>query len=274
MSSYPLTDEARRRAMTLAIVQGVLGTMGGWLIGGWFLTFFAMELGARGTMVGVILAVGNVVSLLRMFAPYFVNRSDNRKKVWLYATIFARALSIGMPLLAFPQFRPPGMNPLWILILLLCATTIAGAIGDVAWLSWFADVVPEHVWGRYFSRRNIFCALPALVVPLLGGMMVDGYVKAHPDTKLAAYAMIYSVGIAFNVLALMPLLFVPNLPLRERPQDAPVWREILTPFRDPNFRRYAFFYGWLMLGSGIPHASFQLYVKNQLGVGLIVTGSF
>jgi MFS family permease len=271
---YPMDEAVRRRAMNLAIAQGVLGTIGGWLMGGTFLTYFAMELGAKGKMMGIILAVGNIVSLLRLIAPYFVNRSDNRKKVWLCAVIMARLMSIGFPLLAFPQFRPPGVDPLWILVLILCTTTICNAIGDVAWLSWYADIVPENIWGRYFARRNIFCAIPVLVVPMLGGWAVDTYVKAHPDTKLTAYAAIYSVGITFNILALAPLLFVPNLRLRTRPKDSPLWREILVPFRDVNFRRYAYFYGWLMLGSGIPHASFQLYLKNQLEVPLMMFGVF
>jgi len=271
---FRLDPRVRERAMTLAIYQGFLATCGAWMVGGTFLNYFAMELGATGTLMGVVLAVPNIASLLRIVAPYFVNRSDNRKAVWLGAVLVARLAAVGCPLLAFPQFRPAGIEPLHLLILVLCVTTIANAIAEVAWLSWFADVVPEGIWGRYFGRRNFFNSSAILVVPLIGGGALDAYTSRHPEAKLAAYATIFGLGILFHLMAVVPLLFVPNVKLRERRREVPLWHEILTPFRDPNFRRYALFYGWLMLGSGIPHAAFQLYQKNALGLGLMVVGSF
>ncbi len=273
-TAYPMDEGVRSRAMRLAIWQGVLETIGGWMIGGWFLNYFAMELGARGTMMGLVLAVGNVVGILRLFAPYFVNRSNNRKGVWLCAIVASRIISIGFPLLAFPQFRPAGIDPVWLLVGILCSTTIANAVSAIAWLSWYADIVPEAIWGRYFGRRNIYTAVAVAVVTIFGGWAVDAYTRAHPEAKFFAYALIYGVGIAFNIAAIFPMLLVPNLPLREAPPNRSLWQDIRAPFKDANFRRYALFHCWLMLGSGIPHASFQLYVKEYLGLGLLAVGTF
>ncbi len=273
-SVYEMDASVRDEAQRLAIIQGVVGTIGAWMVGGWFLNYFAMELGAKGAAMGIILATGNIASILRVFAPAFVNRSDNRKGVWIKANIISRLWSIGLPLLAFPQLRPPGIDPLALLVIILCGTTLANAIGDVAWLSWYADIVPESTWGRYFARRNFYLAIPIGIVPLVGGWAMDAYTVAHPDQKLTSYAVVYALGIGFNILQMLPLLKVPNLPLRERPYQAPILSEIWKPFRDPNFRRYALFHCWLMLGSGIPQASFQLYLKNYLGLGLVWPGAF
>lgn len=275
-----MEETDRRRAMRLALLQGVLSTSGAWLVGGWFLTFFAMELGAKGMMVGAVLAVGNMAGLLRIVAPYLVNRCDDRRAVYLWANVIARFISIGLPLLAFPHLRPAALDPLWLLVLLLCGITIANTVGEVAWLSWYADVVPEQLWGRYFARRNMYMAIPNGLVPLVGGLTMDLFVKAHPEARLSSYAVIYGLGIVCHLAALIPMLRVPNLPLRKRPAGrllAPttgVWREVITPLRDVNFRRYAYFYCWLMLGSGITQPAFHLYLKNVLGVGLLVTGVF
>lgn len=271
---YPLDDRLRQRAIRLGLVQGVLMTCGQWLLGGWFLSFFAMELGAQGTMLGIVLAVANVAGILRIFAPTFVNRCDNRKQVWMVATILARVAAMGLPVLAFPQFRPKGIDPVWLLVLIQSGNTIANAISEVAWLSWYADVIPEKVWGRYFGRRNAYMAVPIGVVPLLGGWAVDTYARMHPESKLVGYAVVYGLGILCHLLAVIPLLSVPNLKLRRRQVDASTWGEILQPFRDPNFRRYAYFYCWLMLTSGIPQAAFNLYLKNYLLLGLLQVGSF
>lgn len=268
-----LDDATRQRALTLGILQGVLGTIGAWLVGGWFLNFFAMELGAQGTMMGIFFAIPNFIAVVRIAAPYFVNRCDNRKAVWLGCSVVGRVLSLGLPLLAFPQFRPPGVNPVWILIALICAITIVDTVGGVAFISWFADLVPEGIWGRYFARRNLFMAVPVGLVPLVGGYLMDQYVHHHPAAKLTAYAVVYCIGIAFNLIALLPLVTVPNLKLKERREDPPLLSVMFAPFKDTNFRRYAFFYCWLMLGNGIPQAAFQTYLKNYLLVALVVVGA-
>ena len=40
----------------------------------------------------------------------------------------------------------------------------AGAVGGPGWMSWMADIVPDRVRGKYFSRRRqwgIVTAIPA-----------------------------------------------------------------------------------------------------------------
>lgn len=269
---YPLDDSVRRRAMRLAIIQGVFSTFGTWLIGGWFLTYFAMELGAKGFMVGVVLAVGQIASILRIFTPSFVNACDNRKSVWLWANLACRIAQIGFPLLAFPGLRPPGLDPLWILVGLLCTHTILTTIGDVVWLSWYADIVPETTWGRYFARRNIFMAIPVIFTTSLGGWAADAYMSSHPEGKMLAYVVVFGLGVLCHTVSMFPLLPVPNLRLREKPERRDIWRDISQPFSDPQFRRYALFWCWLMFASGISQPSFHLYLKNYLGVGLLSIG--
>ncbi len=268
--AYPLEDAVRHRAMRLAIIQGVLSAFGTWLIGGWFLTYFAMEMGAKGFMVGLVLSVGQMASIFRIFTPSFVNACDNRKSVWIWANLLCRLAQIGFPLLALT--RPDAVDPLWLLIGLLCATTLLTMVGDVAWLSWYADIVPETSWGRYFARRNIFMAIPVIFTTSLGGWAADTYMRAHPESKMLAYVVVFGLGVLCHTVGMIPLLKVPNLGLREKPERRNIWRDITHPFTDPQFRRYALFWCWLMFTSGISQPSFHLYLKNYLGVGLLSIG--
>lgn len=269
---YEMEESVRRRAMTLAVVQGVIKTFGDWLMGAWFLSYFAQELGARGLMLGAVLATGNLAGILRIVAPSFVNRSDDRKRVWVWASVIARVFSLGLPLLALPQLRPAGIDPLWLMVGFLTLSTIAGTVGDVAWLSWYADLVPESRWGRYFGIRSAWMAVPAALTTLVGGVAMDHFIHHHPQARLAAYATAYLLGTACALVSMVPLAPVPNLPLRRRPVDPHLLREVGRPFRDTNFRRYAFFWGWFMFASGFPQAAFNQYIKTYLALGLGTIG--
>ena len=51
---------------------------------------------------------------------------------------------------------------------------------------------------------------------------------------MSSYAAVYACGIVFNLLALAPMVAVPNLRLRERPKRTLSWQEVSAPFRDLN----------------------------------------
>src|SRR5690242_6026944 len=69
-----------------------------------------------------------------------------------------------------PAAAPRAMGMVLMLMFLMHA---AGAFGGLAWVSWMADVVPERLRGKYFSRRRQCGIMSAIPVALLVGWVID-----------------------------------------------------------------------------------------------------
>ena len=253
----PLDDARRRRALRLVVWEGVLSMgAGDVLLLGWVLTYFCQEMGARDVSLAVVLAVPSFMGLLRLAAPLVISRTGNRKWVCILSHSLAIAVALVMPALALGLVRPPAELRLSVLIAVLCAMFLFRYIGSVAWLSWMGDLVPSTHWGRYFGLRAAWWNAVAMLTGLAVGAGLDAWTQAFPDRKLAGYGCVLLIGITAKLASLVPLLFVPNLPLGRSPATPPGWREILVPLRDPEFRRLARFGCWLALGQGFPQAAF------------------
>jgi len=113
----------------------VLWTAGYSLTTGGFLTFFGYELGAKTFMIAVLLAIPETVSVFGLLARWIIQRVGNRKRVWLVFSLLARLSSLGIPLLAFPQLRPSGVHPVWLLIGCLAVSQLLQSISYMAYLS-------------------------------------------------------------------------------------------------------------------------------------------
>lgn len=59
-----------------------------------------------------------------------------------------------------------------ILIAMVCLYQTAGLAAGTAWSSWYGDLVPEAVRGRYFARRNSFVYVSTCVGLVAGGALL------------------------------------------------------------------------------------------------------
>ena len=126
---------------------------------------------------GVLAALPFIASLLSLPASLLIERTGERKKIFLYGLYFQRLL-----------WFPIALVPLWIVsqygparrrrgdavfLLLMFIMHAAGAVGGPAWVSWMADVVPERLRGKYFSRRRQWGIVSAIPTALLVGWLLD-----------------------------------------------------------------------------------------------------
>lgn len=74
------------------------------------------------------------------------------------------------------------LTPRW-LIAGACAYQVFGQAAGTAWSSWFGDLVPKSVRGRYFARRNRGVHVATLTSLLCGGLLLEWL---EPETAGAA----------------------------------------------------------------------------------------
>lgn len=176
-----LSPEAIQRSLKLSIFEGLAFA----LMVGFGEVFFladAIRLSAtrleQGLIVALPLFVGSIGPLSSLFA---LSKLRSRKPFVVGASLGQGMILLSM---AFADWR--GWSSPQTLIVGACAYNIFGQAVGTAWASWFGDLVPFHVRGSYFAKRNrwiyfVTCAglfagggLLQLVEPASAGELAGG----------------------------------------------------------------------------------------------------
>lgn len=277
----PAAGDAPRLTAAAAANQA-LWTAGDALTSGAFLLFFARELGAAGSVIAFLLVVPETAAVAGLAARRAIRRLGGRKRTWLLGTLAARAIALGIPLLAFPELRPAGAAGLWLIVGLLAASQAGQGIAYVAYVSWLADLVPERRWGRFFAVRNIARLAVLLVVPVTGGLLRDRWTETlAPQAALYAYVIVFAFGTALQVISLVPMLRFRDVPPgfgSRGPREMPVPpagderfavpESIAAAWRDRSLRCLLIHNWWLAAANGLTQAAFFGFLTGPLHLGL------
>lgn len=266
------TDVAR---VTRAVVwnQG-LWTAGYSLTTSGFLLYFARELGARGFLIALLLAVPETVGIAGLLSRWMIQLLGNRKRVWILFSLLARIVSLGIPLLAFPEFRPSDFDPIWIMVGCLAVYQALQSIAYLAYLSWMADLIPEHQWGRFFAKRNIAKLCVLLIVPVSAAFLRDVWknsvIAGDMPAEIAqlAYVVAFAVGVALLLLSMIPLLRLPDVAVRSTTVERPDWKLIGDAWKNRSFRFLLIHNWWLAFANGLTQTAFIFYLFGPLGISL------
>src|SRR5687767_2014933 len=157
-----------RRALGVVTLAWVFGSVWVTATAGAPLTLFVKGLNASPFHFGVLSALPFIATLLSLPASLLIERTGERKRIFLNAMYLNRALWVLIalvPLWVVSRYGEGGAPEAVYLLLVLMFLMHAGqAIGGPAWTGWMADVVPSRARGRYFSRRRqwgIVSAIPA-----------------------------------------------------------------------------------------------------------------
>lgn len=173
-----LDSDRAERTMRLSIVEGMFYA----LMVGFGEAYFladAIRLGAThleaGLVVGLPLFTGAAGPML---ALQLLERLRRRKGI-VAAAIAGQAVV----LLALGAATPGAtLTPAWI-IAAASVYQVFGQAAGTAWSSWFGDLVPKAVRGRYFARRNRGVHFATCAALLCGGLLLH-----HLEPESAATA--------------------------------------------------------------------------------------
>ncbi len=278
----------RRSALALGHVNGMLWSVGNGLTTGTLVNYLALDLGARGLGLSLVLASPQIVSVLRVAAPALIRHIGTAKRTCLLLSLVSYLLIWGLPAVGLPWLVPHD-HALWLLIALLAAHQLFEAVASAALWAWFADLIPPAVRGRYVGRRQALQLLVLVPALLVSGWFVDAWRDDHqhgaPSQRLLGYAIPNAVGACVLLASLVPLVWMPVRDLRvvERVaaaarrnsvttghaagiDRASSWRDALL---DPDFRRLLWYGCWLSLFNGLGQAAQNIYPKAVLGLGVL-----
>jgi MFS family permease len=250
-----------RKSMGVVTLAWVFGAVWMNATAGTPLTLFAQELGASNFQYGLLTALPFVASLVSLPASLLIERTGRRKGVFLGGLYLQRAM-----------WFPIALAPLWLLsraghtapgqatsllLGLMFLMYAAGAFGGPAWVSWMADIVPERLRGRYFSRRRQWGNLLAVPAALLVGWLLDRLVAGagpmrHAET-LRWCALIFMGSAVFGLADIS--LFQP---LPENPRKPQTGSRLLKSLAEPLKNRQ-----FLLLSTFVATLTFAVSVMGQ-----------
>ena len=212
--------------------------------------FLDEHLGASKTQIGLNLTLVTLATTISLPGAWFFSRLRRRKATWMAITATFRAAMFGCAVIALLSWRTAAHEWLIVAFMLCLFLVQAGSVfTSPAWWSWMAELIPESIWGGFFSRRYRWLLLAQSLLALAAGRLID-----HAHTPEAARMMFFGTFILAAMLAVIdPLLFifVPE-PVRAQPPQRTIRElihEYMAPLRDRSFRSmllaagaYSFFF--------------------------------
>ncbi len=265
-----LSPSLRRRGLVLGFYNGVLWSIGNGLTTGALIYYLALDLGADGLMLGLLLALPAAVGMFQLVAPRLIRWRGSAKRLCLEAFGASYVLLAVLPLvLVYSGSSSTGLA--WLMIIIFCAHQLLEFVGTVALWSWFADLVPLRIRGRYFARRQIWQLVFLIPTLLLSGFFADWWRNVVPRDMLPGYAVLTGLGTAFLIVSLLPLARMPRIAVLTSVECATrsVWRRLRAPLADRRFRWLVFYACWLSFFNGVTQVAQSRYPWEVLGLGLL-----
>ena len=210
----PLAVVDRRKAMRLAYANGAVWALGNGLFNSWLILYLALEfrLPQAGLGIGLIVAAPQLAGLLRLGTPSLIGRLWDRKRFCLTAYLLSAMALLAIPWAASPGRLPSPAMSLAALVALWCAYQVLEYLGTVALWSWFNDLAPAAIRGRFLGRRERWMAAgQAVGAVLAGGFLWKWHDRWPQEPQWTGYAVAACAGACAMIAALAPLALIPRV---------------------------------------------------------------
>ena len=267
-----LSDEDVARGLRMMTREGMASMGFSSITTSGFLAAFALALGANNLQIGVLAAIPFIMQLLQIPTILLVEKVRRRKAIATITWFVAQLLWFPMALIPV-LMGTPGGGAISMLLGLMALRGAVSAVTSCAWNGWVRDLVPQHILGRFYSRRLALSTVVAVVFGLGAAFFVDYWRgQASSESAVLGYTYVLLFGALFLGMA-SPIFmsFMPE-PLMQSvtgPQPS-LLKTLGIPLRDGNFRKlmsFLFFWGF---ASNLAIPFFAVYMLQRLGLSLTV----
>lgn len=272
-----------RDALTIVTITWMFGSV--WLtaVAGAPLTLFARHLGCTEFQLGVLAALPFMAQLVSMPASVLIERTAQRKRIFLTALYSQRLLWFPIAIVPWLLLGAGAPVAAWASVAFLGMVFVmhAGqAVGGPAWVSWMADIVPDRSRGKYFSRRRQWGIVSAIPTALLVGWLLDrhaggggadgGVLTVDASRTLFWCAAIFCGAAVFGVADIALFHFVRE-PKREPDERAGFLNLFRQPMRDRKFLVFGGFVATMMFAVSFMGQFVTLYMIERLKITATAT---
>lgn len=218
------------RGIRLWNLNGALDAVHSAVTTGAFTIGFALNLGASASVIGFIAAAPSLGQMLQAFSPLLIERMRERRLLCMLAA--ALSYLLWLPIAFLPFFIPNGGQPL-ALVFFIALSGASMAMALPAQSSWFTDLVPGAIRGRFIARQQSILAGVGLATTLGAGVFMDRFAASEQQQG-------FTILFVFVVVVSMGAVWVWNrIPEPPRPpvSNAPALTLLALPFRHPAFRK-------------------------------------
>jgi len=262
-TSDRLAPEDVRRGIRLVTADGVCSMAMSSLQGGPFLTAFALGIGASNYDLGLLAAIGFLSQAVQLPALMIVRAFPYRRAITVASALTSRLAWIFI-ILTPVLFVDRGV--LWLVQWLFLSAVLTSAAAP-AWNSLLRDLVPTDQLGRVFARRTLLGNLVALPLTLAGGVFVDWWREQAAGTSLYAYALLFTLGLAFGLAGAVAIARLPE-PRMATAGEGGLLALLARPLRDGNYRRFLAFVGAWNFAVNLATPFFAAYMLRRLGLSV------
>ena len=255
------------------MLNQVLFSAGHSLTSGAFLIWFATDLGAKGFLVALILALPELTAVFGLGTRPLLQFAINRKALFFLGTSLRALILIGIPLADIPWFRDHLPNPLYWLVGAVALANAVGGVSHVAYLSWLSDLAPEHQWGQLFFRRRVGKLLVLMSVPVaavfLRGWFDELKTDAGPLAALSGYVIVFTLGLLLELLSLLPMVSLPGFNGTGDALRSTTGEQLRDLVRRPGLLWFLTHDWHLAFANGLTQSVFYLFSRNVLQIDLL-----
>lgn len=271
-SHNPLTVGQRRLARRLLYYNGAIWAVGNGLVSTMLVVYLAMDLDAPGIALGVgfLLAMPNLVGVLRLGAPALIARLGDRKRFCIVSYLAAACVLLAVPWVAAPGMFSSGRAAMVVLVALWCVYHLLQYLATVALWSWLADLVPQRIRGRFLGRRERWMVVGQAAAMLAAGVMSWLWVTHFPHLpRWIGHAVPALLGAWVMMVAVMPLVWLPSLTSAASSPSGTTLSATLAPFADRRFLRLVAFGCWFSFFNGVTQSAHYTYAAGVLAMALL-----
>lgn len=217
---------------------------------------FSLALKATAAQVGLLSSIPNLaMALSQLMAPRLAEKAGSRKGLILPVVLFHAFM--WLPIMLIPYLFPG--HHIWWLIAFFTLSTVLGSLGNPAWGSLMADLVPVEIRGRYFGLRGRICGLVTLVSFFIGGAILD-----FSATIFIGFALLFGGAMLFRLVSWHFLSKIYEPPLASAAGERPSLVDFIRDMNSSNLGRFMLFVALIYFTTYIASPFFAVYMLRDL----------
>ena len=264
-----LSKSQIRSGLKWLYTEGIASMGMGSILGGGFLTAYALLLGANIFQVGFVGAAPFIFQPLQLVYVPVTDYLRRRKLLSLLPWVTVLLLWIPAALLPFSGLAES--RQIAGLMLIVSVQGVLRPLIAVNWQSLLRDLIPGPLLGTVFARRLAYGTVAAIVLGLSASLFVDYWrTTGTPDAEIRGYAIVFLCTVA--TLGVMSPWCMARIPERRTLREARPGRSLLTglgaPLQDQEYRPVLWFLFMRNFYTSLAAPFFAVYMLEQLAFPL------